>query len=124
VFFAALATPGFAGDFPIRPAGVPVQYFSGVLMVYSTGNGAGVFTLRIGKQTMNFGVGGALLINHKDFHCMDPTLKDIDHMCDDWPKEIVLGKTVVTARCWSETRPAGEMLFCDEIDSVRRRSTR
>jgi hypothetical protein len=123
IFFCGLTTPGFTGDFPIRPAGVPVQYFTGVLIDYGVGNGVGSFTLKIGKKTMVLGVGGAL-INHKNPHCIDPTPKGRSGLCDDWPAEIVLGKSVVTARCWSEARPWGRKLFCDEVDSARRRSKR
>jgi hypothetical protein len=71
VFIFASAAPGIAGDFPIRPAGAPIRYFTGVLMDFSVGNDIGAFTLKIGKKTIAFGVGGALLINHKDFHCID-----------------------------------------------------
>jgi hypothetical protein len=111
VLISALTTATIAGYFPSRPAGVPLQYFTGVMSNYSVGNGIGGFDLTVGETTIPFNIGRPMTMNGTIVDCRDSD-------CPDWPSEIVEGRSIVTATCWSDTEFLGTSnLFCDEIDS-------
>jgi hypothetical protein len=133
IFFFALANPAIAGFFPSRPPGVPLQRFTGVIVEYGLGNDTGYFVLTIGRKRMGFYVGLPMRMNGAIVLCQDPDLAVTSPAaCMDWPSSIVLGKSVVTATCWTEMfspdmamsygmqKPSTRKptLFCDEIDSA------
>jgi hypothetical protein len=121
VFASALTGQASAGYFPSRPNGVALRHFTGVISDdYGIGNGIGGFTLIIGANPVWFYIGWPMQMNGKIVECHHPELKDQPgYDCVDWPTELVLGKSVVTATCWSDRRfdPGKSTLFCDEIDS-------
>jgi hypothetical protein len=125
VVFAS-AGPAVAGYFPSRPHGVPIQHFTGVISEYGLGNGNGSFTLIIRGSTKYFYIGLPMKMNGTVVQCRDPDPALADWgACTDWPSKIVLGKSIVTATCWSDSEfvPGTSTLFCDEIDyAVSRRS--
>jgi hypothetical protein len=120
VFVSGLTSQAIAGYFPPRPPDIPLQFFTGVLSDYGLGNGTGGFALTIGAKTMDFYIGLPMTMNGTIVLCTDanPTLRE-SGVCDDWPSAIIVGKSVVTATCWSDTtfNPGKSTLFCDEIDS-------
>ena len=132
VLVSALAGPAIAGCFPARPASVRLHKFTGVLSYYGVGNDQGGFSLIIGGKVMFFSTAG-MTINGEVLTCRDPSLYPDSFSCPYWPPSIVLGKSVVTATCWTEktqtlvqtegpscANRAPVLWFCDEIDSGRR----
>jgi hypothetical protein len=111
---AAIANPVIAGSYRSRPPGASLQYFTGVINNYSAGNDIGTFDLTVAGKTMTFYIGLPMTINGRAIvGCQDSE-------CADWPPEIVEGRSVVTATCWSDAtfEPGTTTLFCDEIDSA------
>jgi hypothetical protein len=109
----ALTASTIAGYFPSRALGVPLQYFTGVIINYSIGMGIGGFDLTMGQTKVAFNIGIPMKINGKVVNCRDPD-------CADWPSDIVEGTSVVTATCWADMDydPGSPTLFCDEINSA------
>jgi hypothetical protein len=107
--------PAFAGYFPQRPAQAQLQQYTGVIIGYGSGEGIGAFALSISGQEVQFYIGRPMTINGSQIHCMNPGTPS----CTDWPTNIVLGATIVTATCWTDTtyQPGGATIFCDEIDT-------
>jgi hypothetical protein len=89
---------------------------------------------------MNFYIGLPMRMNGAIVRCQDPDRVVASlGSCTDWPSSIVLGKSVVTATCWTEmfspdmamsytpgmsTSPPEPTSFCDEIDSAHPGSER
>lgn len=134
VCVSALAKPAIAGFFPSRPPDVPLQRFTGVIVEYGLGNDTGYFVLTIRGKPMDFYVGLPMRMNGAIVTCQDPDPAVVTPgSCMDWPSSILVGKSVVTATCWTEmfspdmalsytpsmsTSTPKPTLFCDEIDSA------
>jgi hypothetical protein len=118
---SAFTSQASAGYFPSRPKGVALQHFTGVISDdYGLGNGTGSFTLIIGTNPVSFYIGWPMEMNAKIVECHHPELNNQPgYDCVDWPTELVLGKSVVTATCWSDRsfNRGKSTLFCDEIDT-------
>jgi hypothetical protein len=136
VLVPALTSQAIAGFFPGRPPGATVQKFTGVIVEYGFGNDTGGFVLTIGGKRTDFYIGLPMRMNGAVVRCQDPDPAIASPgSCTDWPSAIVLGKSVVTATCWTvmfspdmamiytpgmSTSTPEPTLFCDEIDSVPR----
>lgn len=116
-----LGSPANAGYFPSRPSGAQLQTVTGVLIDYGIGNGTGSFDLRDASGNDHWiHIGSQMTINGVTVKCLNPDPKMADFgKCPDWPSTVVVGTTVVTATCWTDTswRPGlGPVLFSDQID--------
>jgi hypothetical protein len=119
-FVSAFTGQASTGYFPNRPKDVALQNFTGVIGDdCGIGNGIGGYSNHWYQPSLVL----YRLANgdeRQDCRMSPPGLNDQPgYDCVDWPTELVLGKSVVTATCWSDRRfnRGKSTLFCDEIDT-------
>ena len=93
--------------FPVRPAPTKLHKMTGIFQEYGVGTNAGGLSIKLpnGKEVDFVTGGGApMTFNGRQFFCWVPNYVKPDGTvevnCDDWPKELVLGKTKVVVTYW------------------------
>lgn len=123
---AALPGPAVAKSyFSVRPPNATFYYVTGVLTHYGIGNGVGTIKILDSSGTeVRIRAARTVRINGVAVNC-----GEVD-ACPEWPTNIVLGATVVTATCWKQPLWSSvPMLVTDQIDvgtsaQARRRKRR
>jgi hypothetical protein len=116
--FTGRATAGYFPNRHARYAGAKLTTLTGVLTFHDLGNDTGAFGLRTAGKDATFMVGLPMHMNRKVVTCGDP---DLSADCQDWPPEIALGKSVVTATCYwvsDLTNPGATINECFATRSI------
>lgn len=128
VVAAAVVPAGASSGYRfVRPLNAASGTYTGIITGYQEQNGLGAFALEVNGGQHVFSVGTRMRVNGQTTNCRnaDPVVAPFVG-CTDWPKTIVIGKSVVTATCWVDMTYSqvayrlpsrNATLVCDRIDS-------
>ncbi len=103
--------------YPSVPAHAAIKSATGTLIDFGEGNGSGSLTLREASGSHDYYLARSVTLDGKAVTCASPPQAGVRFdktQCPYWPRSVVLGKTRVVVKYWTQLRPDS-----DEKGSVR-----
>jgi hypothetical protein len=94
--------------FPDRPVAAHLEQATGVLTDFGIGNRSGSLTLKTSAGNRTFYVSEHIMLDGKPVECDHPPapgFRPSAISCSSWPKNVVIGRTQVRVKFWTQTRP-------------------
>ena len=107
--------------FPRRPVAAHMRTMTGILEEYGIGNASGSIRIKMKTATIDLYTAADVRLDGRIIACDHPPVSGQKRsmFCPSWPSNVLIGKTVVTARYWLQHFPgfASAVRVTDDLRS-------